>query len=361
MKSSILSTIRNYIPLEKKGDVYRGYCPFHKGSEPLFYVHPHKQVFHCFGCGEKGDASDFLKKFFSLDTAAVEQIIATQNNEKTYTTFWYRINTNVTKMYQNFLHSNEGTPGYQYLKKERGLGDDTISKFCLGYAPGKDTIYDYIKHINLNCINCDYGLINLDAEKGKHDRFYNRVIFPIFDVSNNVIGFGGRVIGEQKPKYLNTKDNTIFHKRDNLYALNWAVNSHHNGFLLCEGYMDVISLHQAGFDNAVASLGTAFTKEQAKKLACYRDTIYLAYDSDAAGQNACERAISIADEVGLKTRVISLDPFKDPDELIKALGSAGFNQRILTSAGGHMYMINKKANNEEDIKETAANYLIQLK
>ena len=237
------------------------------------------------------------------------------------------------------LKSNNGKIGYEYLKN-RGLSDDTIRAFGLGYAaPYPDDLYQYLKKEGYSDeILKESGLVKIE-ERGAYDKFWNRVMFPIMDVNNRVIGFGGRVMGEGNPKYLNSPETKIFDKSRNLYGLNVARRSRKSYFLVCEGYMDVISMHQAGFTNAVASLGTAFTSQHGILIKRYVHEVILTYDSDAAGVKAALRAIPMLKEAGLSVKVLNLKPYKDPDEFIKNLGADAFQERIEQAVNGFLFEI----------------------
>jgi DNA primase len=238
------------------------------------------------------------------------------------------------------LKTERGARAMEYLKN-RGLSEETMTNFGLGYADVySDDLYKYLKGKGYTDEELkDSGLVNLDEKRGGTDRFWNRVMFPIIDANNRVIGFGGRVMGDGKPKYINTQDTLVFDKSRNLYGLNLAKKSRRPGMIFCEGYMDVIAMHQAGFDNAVASLGTALTMGQINLVKRYTDRIYLAYDSDEAGTKAALRALELLREFELPARVISLKPYKDPDELIRAQGKEEFQRRIDTAQSGIMFEI----------------------
>lgn len=255
------------------------------------------------------------------------------------------------KMYSTLQKKTDGkeSEGMTYLLS-RGLEPKTIARFGLGwgtaYLPFSLQAKGFTEEEMLLS-----ELVGKSQKTGRlYDKFFNRVIFPIFDLNNIVIGFGGRIIkpSENSPKYINSKESDIFKKRENLFALNFAKDSKQSYFILCEGYMDVIALHQAGFTNAVASLGTALTDEQAKLLKSFKDTVYIAYDGDGPGQKATARAISILQKQGIKIKVLSLDPYKDPDELIKALGKKEFFERISQARSAERFLY-QRANPEEKI------------
>ena len=249
------------------------------------------------------------------------------------------MNKDAANYFFKLLHHEHGKRGYEYFKS-RQITDETILKFGLGFADiYRDDLYRFLKQKGYQDeVLKDSGLVEVDSQ-GAHDKFWNRVMFPIVDMNGKVIGFGGRVMGDGEPKYLNSRETLLFEKKKNLYGLHFARRSKRDGFLLCEGYMDVISLHQAGFDNAVASLGTAYTIDQARLLKRYRNRVFLAYDSDAAGQKAALRAIEICRNADLSARVISMEPYKDPDEFIKNLGAEEYEKRIANSISSVMYEI----------------------
>ena len=251
------------------------------------------------------------------------------------------INKEAAKYFYHNLKSDYGKVGYEYLTK-RGLQDDTIRKFGLGYSLNyKDDLYQYFKKKGYeDSVLKESGLFTF-SERGVYDKFNGRVMFPIMDVNNRVIAFGGRVMGDGQPKYLNSPETMLFDKSRNLFGMNIARSSRTGYILICEGYMDVISLHQAGFTNAVASLGTAFTTRQAALIKRYTDELYLTYDSDGAGIKAALRGIPIAKETGLSVKVINMQPYKDPDEFIKALGKEEYEKRIDEARNGFMYEIDR--------------------
>ncbi len=345
--SNIVDIIGEHVNLKKNGNNYIGLCPFHNEKTPSFSVNESKQFFYCFGCQKGGSIFTFLMEYehmtfqesikYLADRAGMiipeTEMTAEEKKISSIREQIREINHKAVNYYHYCLNKDPDKRGYNYLK-DRGVTDDTIKSFGLGYSMvTKNGIYSYLKKQGFDdeAIKAS-GLVTFDGN-GAYDKFFNRVMFPILDYRGKTIGFGGRVMGDGKPKYLNSPETPIFSKRKNLFGMYQARSSKRQGFILCEGYMDVISLHQAGFDNAVASLGTAFTEEQAMILKGRRDdpTIYLAYDSDTAGVNAALKAIDICDNVGLITRVISMKPHKDPDEFIKSEGAEAYEKRIINS------------------------------
>ncbi len=341
--NDIVDVIGGYVHLEKKGNAYFGLCPFHNERTPSFSVSRDRQTFHCYGCGEGGNVLTFVMKYENLTFPEAMQSLAdrvhidlpkrepnaAQKREADRRAKLFEINRAAATYFYRLLRSPQGEHALAYFEK-RELTAETMQRFGLGYADKySDDLYQHMKKKGYSdALLKDSGLITLDEKNGGRDKFWNRAMFPIMDANNRVIGFGGRVMGEGEPKYLNSPETEIFNKSRNLYGLNIARKSRRQGILLCEGYMDVISLHQAGFDNAVASLGTALTAGHANLLKRYAKEIYLTYDSDDAGIRAALRAIALLKEAGLSARVVDMSPHKDPDEFIKALGAEAYQQRI---------------------------------
>ncbi len=342
-RNDIVEVISGYVRLQKKGSNYFGLCPFHNEKSPSFSVSPGKQMYYCFGCGAGGNVITFLMEYenqtfpeavrtlaqragIALPEAddSKEARLADSRRAKLL-----EINKEAAKYFYYQLRTERGSVGMEYLRK-RELSDETMNHFGLGYANKySNDLIQYLKSKGYSeDLIRDAGLCNVDEKHGMYDKFWNRVMFPIQDINHRVIGFGGRVMGDGKPKYLNSPETEIFDKSRNLYGLNFARTSRKGNVILCEGYMDVIAMHQAGFTQAVASLGTAFTSGQASLLRRYANEILLSYDSDGAGVNAALRAIGILKEAGMTGRVINLEPYKDPDEFIKALGGEEFQKRL---------------------------------
>ena len=354
MKNDIVDVVSQYVKLNRRGNTYFGLCPFHNEKTPSFSVTPSKQMYYCFGCGAGGNVYNFVMEYENYtfgealqhlaDRAGVQlpkieySREAREKAEKRATLL--EINKLAASYFYYQLRRENGSQAYTYLIN-RGVSEDTIKKFGLGYSDKySDDLYKFLKSKNYSDdLLRESGLFNVDERHGMYDKFWNRVIFPIMDVNNRVIGFGGRVMGDGKPKYLNSPETKIFDKSRNLYGLNIARTTRKNYLILCEGYMDVISMHQAGFTNAVASLGTALTSGHASLLKRYTQEVLLLYDSDDAGVRAALRAIPILREAGITSRVVSLKPHKDPDEFIKALGGEEFEKRLEQAMDSFMFRI----------------------
>ena len=345
-RNDIVDLISTYVPLKKKGSSYFGLCPFHNEKSPSFSVSRDKQMYYCFGCGAGGNVFTFLMEYenFSFPEAlkylaerAGMELPEEELNEEAKRAMDEKARLReMNKLSANYfyylLHSKRGQKGLAYLK-DRGITDATIKHFGLGYADiYNDDLYRFLKSKGYSDEDLkDSALVTIDERRGGSDKFWNRVMFPIMDVNNRVIGFGGRVMGDGSPKYLNSKETKLFDKSRNLYGLNFARSSRKKEIILCEGYMDVISMHQAGFTNAVAALGTAFTSGHGTLLKRYTENVILSFDSDEAGQRAILRAIPILKEAGLTVRVLDLTPYKDPDEFIKAKGAAEFSKLLVNA------------------------------
>jgi DNA primase len=342
-RTNIVEVIGQYVQLKRSGSNYVGLCPFHSEKTPSFSVSPSKQMYYCFGCHQGGNVITFLMEYNNYTFKEALTVLAERagiplpeihetgadREREDKRTVLLEINKKAAAYYFYKLRSQAGQKGLDYLKK-RGLTDRTIQHFGLGYSDSfGDSLYRYLKKEGYSdqLLN-ESGLFLTNEKKGFSDKFWNRVIYPIMDSRGRVIGFGGRVMGDGKPKYLNSPETMIFNKRKNLYALNYARATREAYFILCEGYMDVITMHQAGFTNAVASLGTALTEEQANLLRRFTREILLLYDSDNAGTMAALRAAPILRNAGINSRVVRLDPYKDPDEFIKAEGAEAFQQRL---------------------------------
>ena len=342
-RNDIVEVISGYVRLQKKGSNYFGLCPFHNGKSPSFSVSPGKQMYYCFGCGAGGNVITFLMEYENQTFPEAVRTLAQRagialpeaddskeaRQADSRRAKLLEINKEAAKYFYYQLRTERGSVGMEYLRK-RELSDETMNHFGLGYANKySNDLIQYLKSKGYSeDLIRDAGLCNVDEKHGMYDKFWNRVMFPIQDINHRVIGFGGRVMGDGKPKYLNSPETEIFDKSRNLYGLNFARTSRKGNVILCEGYMDVIAMHQAGFTQAVASLGTAFTSGQASLLRRYANEILLSYDSDGAGVNAALRAIGILKEAGMTGRVINLEPYKDPDEFIKALGGEEFQKRL---------------------------------
>jgi DNA primase len=342
-KNNIVDIVGSYVKLKKTGSNYMGLCPFHNEKSGSFSVSESRQMYHCFGCGVSGNVFTFLMEYENYTFVEALKVLAEKAGvtlpEREETAEGKRradernaileINKEAATYYYYNLR-NEGAKAAQNYLLGRKLTPETIKSFGLGFSgKGGGELYNYLKGKGYKDeILKESGLFTFDEARGVYDKFWNRVMFPIFDVNNRVIGFGGRVMGDGKPKYLNSPETKVFDKSRNLYGLNKARQSREKYMLCCEGYMDVISMHQAGFTNAVASLGTALTGLQAALLKRYTDTVILTYDSDEAGVKAALRAIPIFREAGITTKVLNLKPHKDPDEFIKNEGVEAFKKRI---------------------------------
>ena len=354
MKNDIVDVVSQYVKLNKRGSTYFGLCPFHNEKTPSFSVTPAKQMYYCFGCGAGGNVFNFVMEYENYSFGEALQHLADRagvqlpkieysgeaKRKAERRTALLEINKLAAGYFYYQLRRENGKQAHDYLTG-RGLSEETIKKFGLGYSDKySDDLYKYLKSKNYSDeLLRDSGLFNVDERRGMYDKFWNRVIFPIMDVNNRVIGFGGRVMGDGKPKYLNSPETTIFDKSRNLYGLNVARTTRKNYLILCEGYMDVISMHQAGFTNAVASLGTALTSGHASLIKRYTQEVLLLYDSDDAGVRAALRAIPILREAGVSSRVVNLRPHKDPDEFIKALGAEEFEKRLEQAMDSFMFRV----------------------
>lgn len=342
-RNDIVDVISSYVNLKKKGSRYFGLCPFHNEKSASFCVSPDKQLYNCFGCGAGGNVYTFVMEYENYsfpeaikslaDRAGVKlpevEQTAEDRRKADFNALLLEINKEAAKYFYYQLKTQRGEMGHVYLTEKRGLSEETVKKFGLGYSnKTSNDLYMYLKEKGYrDDVLKESGLVTID-ERGCYDKFWNRVMFPIMDIHNRVIGFGGRVMGEGEPKYLNSPETKIFDKSRNLYGMNIARTSRRPNIIVCEGYLDVIALHQAGFSNAVASLGTAFTSQHASLLKRYTNEVLLTYDSDNAGTKAALRAIPILKEAGLSARIIRMAPYKDPDEFIKNLGAEEFQKRI---------------------------------
>ena len=356
MRNDIESLIGSYVSLKRAGSNLKGLCPFHSEKTPSFTVYPQDNSFYCFGCGAGGDAITFIRKRENLDYPDAVEFLANRagitivNDERgSYRTSpkidrarIFKMNTDAAKYFHQRLFDK--TPDAQnalaYFTQKRGLSLATIKHFGLGFAPNSYNMFS--KHM----LSLGYTYDELVAgflcgkseERGTYyDAFRNRVMFPIIDISGNVIAFGGRVLDNSTPKYKNSSDTPVFKKSRNLFALNFARHSCQESLILCEGYMDVIAMHAAGFANAVATLGTAITAEQARIISRYTKKVIISYDSDEAGQKAAMRAVKLLSEVGLDVVILKIPGAKDPDEYIKNLGADKFRQVLNESKGRFEY------------------------
>lgn len=350
-RCDIVDIVSRYVSLKKKGSNYFGLCPFHNEKTPSFSVAPDKQMFYCFGCGKGGgpvrfimdaegldftDAVRFLAKEYHMEVPETGSSPQTRHlRERTLQAL-----TEAARFFYAQLYSPQGAQALEYFQKRR-LSRKTMNNFGLGYAP--DSFHALLDAMTQKGFTREEleaaGLITRSPNGTYFDKFRNRVMFPIIDIRGEVIAFGGRVMDDSKPKYLNSPETIVFNKRRNLFAMNRAKKTKSEYFLLAEGYMDVIALHQAGFDSAVASLGTSLTEEQARLLSRHTKTVIVCYDADTAGQSAAQRAIDILKKTGIRVKILKIPGAKDPDEFIKAKGSDAFRKLIEQSDNDVRYRI----------------------
>ena len=353
--NNIVDVIGSYVKLTKKGSTYFGLCPFHNEKTPSFSVTDNgaKQMYYCFGCHKGGSVLTFLMKYENISYTDALKVLADragillpkpdyskeQEAQARKRDAVLEVNKEAATYFYRLLKSERGKMALSYLTN-RGLSEDTIRNFGLGYSDKyRDDLYQYMKSKGYSDdVLKESGLFSI-KETDTHDYFWNRVMFPIMDVRNKVIAFGGRVMGDGEPKYLNSPETICFNKRKTLYGLHVAKKHKGKELILCEGYMDVISLHQAGFTNAVASLGTALTEGHADVLKRYTSNVVISYDSDTAGRDAALRAIPKLRDAGISVKVLDLSPYKDPDELIKAEGTDFFKERLKNAKNSLIFEI----------------------
>lgn len=336
-KTDIEDIISTYVTLRKNGSTSKGLCPFHNEKTPSFTVYNDTQSFYCFGCGAGGDAVTFIKKIENLDYIDAVKLLAQRAglqmpDDNSYDDSLSKkrrrvleINRETAKFYYSYLISPQGRVGLDYFLN-RGLSMNTIKRFGLGFAPDEwDSLLKHLKSKGYRPSEMvEAGVVKIGRNNNYYDTFKNRVMTPIIDVRGNVIAFGGRVLDDSKPKYINTSDTIVYKKTNELFALNLAKDSGKDNLILCEGYMDVIAMHQAGFTNAVAGCGTALTNEQVRLISRYAKEIILAYDADEAGQKALNKAVSLFKQTDVKVKIPTLVGGKDPDEIIKKYGRDKF-------------------------------------
>lgn len=355
-RTDISDLIGSYVSLKRAGSNMHGLCPFHSERTPSFTVFSKSNSFYCFGCGAGGDSISFVMRAENLDYPSAVEFLATRagvtipqdRNEIAQMGMSrkrvFEMNLAAAKFFRdNLLDPNIGREAMQYLADQRKLSPTIIKRFGLGFAPNNFfALTNHMKRLGFSEQELIDGFLGGKSQKGNlYDYFRNRVIFPIIDVTGNVIAFGGRVMDDSKPKYLNSSDTPGFKKSKNLFALNYAKNHCSEQIILCEGYMDVIALHSAGVENAVATLGTALTSEQARMLTKYTKKVILLYDSDDAGQKATDRAIQILGEVGLEVRILKLNGAKDPDEYIRKFGAERFKALLGESRTGFDFKVSR--------------------
>ena len=363
--NSIEDVVGSYVKLQRKGSSYMGLCPFHNEKTPSFSVYPARQMYHCFGCGVSGDVFGFLMEYDRLSFQeavvslagragiSVPQTDATeeQKKEASLRARLLELQKEAAIYYVGRLYSSAGQTAMKYLKG-RGLPDEIIKSFGLGYADKGGGLYKHLKGKGYSdALLRESGLFVWEERYSRFsEKFWNRVMFPILDANRRVIGFGGRVMGDAKPKYLNSPETKLFDKSRNLYGLYAAKSTRQKSIIICEGYMDVISLHQAGFTNAVASLGTALTSQQTALIRRYKKDVLLLYDSDEAGVKAALRAIPLLRNSGLNSKVVNLNPYKDPDELLKSKGADELIKRFETAENGFLFEI-RQLHNQYDMSD----------
>ncbi len=334
-KTDIEDIISTYVSLKKRGSTLVGLCPFHNEKTGSFTVYPETQSFYCFGCGAGGDAVGFIRRIENLDYMDAIKLLADRAGLQIPNDGFddslskkrrrvLEVNRAAAKFFHSYMMSPEGKEGLNYFLN-RGLSQKTINRFGLGYAPNSwDSLIKHLKSKGFTLDEIRLAGLAKAGQKSYYDVFRNRVMTPIIDVRGNVIAFGGRVLDDSKPKYINTSDSLVYKKTNELFGLNYAKDSGKDSLILCEGYMDVIAMHQAGFTNAVAGCGTALTNEQVKLICRYSSEVILVYDSDEAGQKALEKAINLFKQTDIKIRVPVLQYGKDPDEIIKTVGAEKF-------------------------------------
>ncbi len=368
-RTDLVDLVSESVRLTKKGNSYWGCCPFHSEKTPSFHVVPDRQIYKCFGCGKGGGAINFVMELENLPYRDAVAVLAKRAGmevpEFRSSTPGMRerreklleMNKQAARLFHQWLHAPQGAHGLEYLKK-RALSNKTLTNFGLGFAPDSwDALITAMTKLGYDKRDLlDAGLAVSNKDGRIYDRFRNRVMFPIIDVRGNVIGFGGRVMDDSTPKYLNSPDTPVYNKSRNIFALNIAKTSKAGRVILTEGYMDTIALHQAGFDSAVASLGTSLTAEHAQLLARYFQQAVIAYDSDGAGVAAAQRAIPLLEKAGLKVRVLRMSGAKDPDEYIKAFGRDAFARLLDQSENQVDYrleQIRKKFDLGDDVQRVA--------
>ena len=353
-RCDIEDVISSYISLKHAGSNLKGLCPFHSEKTPSFVVYKDTQSFYCFGCGAGGDVISFIMRQENLDYVSAVEFLAKRagitlpefdttgrGNEGVGRARILQMNTDAAKYFRQMLFDeNVGAPARQYLVGKRELESSVVKHFGLGYAPlGWNNLRDHLRSLGYTYEEMAAANLCNKGERGYYDSFRGRVMFPIIDVSGNIVAFGGRVLDDSKPKYLNSAETPAFRKNKNLFALNFAKNSGEDTLIICEGYMDVIAMHAAGFTNAVATLGTAITSEHARIIKRYVSKAVLAYDGDEAGRKAVDRAIKLLTEAGVESKVLVMRDAKDPDEFIKKFGREAFRRLIDESRSRFDYII----------------------
>lgn len=358
-KTDISDIISSYVSLKKRGSTFVGLCPFHNEKTPSFTVYPETQSFYCFGCGAGGDAVTFIKKIENLDYIDAVKMLAQRAGLQMPTDGFddsiskrrrriYEANRAAAKYFYSVLMSEEGTKALEYYRN-RKLTLSTIKKFGLGYAPDKwDGLLKHLRSLGFSLSEIyEAGLARKGQKNNYYDYFRNRVMTPIIDVRGNIVGFGGRVLDDSKPKYMNTNDTLAYKKTNEVFGLNFAKDSGKSEMILCEGYMDVIAMNQAGFTNCVAGCGTALTNEQVHLISRYASDVILAYDNDEAGRKAVDKAIGLFENTDINIRIPEFEYGKDPDEIIKNVGAEKFGsmlEKALNKTEYYILLLRRKFN-----------------
>ena len=370
-RNDIADVVSGYVRLNKKsGSNLFGLCPFHSEKTPSFSVAPDKQIYHCFGCGKGGGVFNFIMEIENLTFPESVEFLAKRvglqvpeenrdDPESRRREQLLKLNKDAGRFFYKQFLSEAGAPAQDYALR-RGMTPETVKKFGLGYAPDTwDSLVKAMKALGYSeGLMLQAGLVRKGKKGGVYDTFRNRLMFPVFDVRGNVIGFSGRILGDGEPKYMNSPETPVFNKSKNLFGLNLAKKTKLGHIILCEGNVDVVALHQAGFDNAVASLGTSLTPEQARLISRYVNEVVIAYDGDTAGQKATARAIGILEKLDVKVRVLTMTGAKDPDEYIKKFGADAF-RRLLEKSEDHTdYTLGKiKDKYDLTVPESKLNFL----
>ncbi|MDD3765663.1 MAG: DNA primase [Eubacteriales bacterium] len=373
-RNDIVDIASRFVSLKRSGGTLKGLCPFHKEKTPSFTVSPDKQLYYCFGCGRGGNIIGFVKDIENLDFVEAVKYLAEQagmdipdtneggaaNNAKLRRTI-YKINSLSGRFFYECLHSPEGEEALEYIMR-RGISQAAVNRFGLGYAPELNKLLDYLRNQGFTDDEIIESGMAVKNERGDvYDRFRNRLMFPIIDVRKNIIGFGGRVLDDGIPKYLNSPETAAFSKSYNLFGLNLAKSTKDNYLILVEGYMDVISLHQNGIDSAVATLGTALTPQQARIIKRMKPEVIIAYDSDEAGQKATQKAIELLAEEDLTVKVLTMGDGEDPDDYIKKNGVGAFRELVDNAKLQIEYKISKLQEQYNlDIVEDKIKYINEL-
>ncbi len=363
-RTDIVDLVGSYVQLKRKGRLYGGLCPFHNEKTPSFYVYPDTQSYYCFGCGSGGDAISFAKKINSIDYTEAVKLLAgragmpePQEDDKTgrMRSRILSMNKEAARFFHSCLNSSleEAREARAYWRR-RGLDDKTIVRFGLGYAPDNgQALYQYLRDKGYNQYELDESGLFKRSQSGRINcLFWHRVMTPIFDLRGNIIAFGGRVLDDSKPKYVNSPETLVYHKSETVFALQIAKRSKSRRYILCEGYMDVISMHQAGIDTAVCACGTALTQEQVKLISGYADEVILSYDSDEAGQKATMRSLELFRNSPVRVGVLQIPGAKDPDEYIKKYGAERF-QALLDGVGNALDFRMKRLRDQYDLTQDA--------